>query len=293
MSDWQLSFPLPAADAERAEAVLEAHGATAISLCEAAGATAVLEPAPGETRLWDAMRAEVLFGADVDQAAVADAVARALDLPPTELKWAPIEARDWERVWLDDFKPLDFGHGLWVVPHGMTPPASATIPVRLDPGLAFGTGTHPTTALCLEALAAAPPVGQTLIDYGCGSGILAVAALKLGARRVIAIDNDPQALTATRDNARANQVAGAIETGLPGHDLPVADAVVANILAGILKQLAPVLTDALTPGGRLLMSGVLADQAAAVRRAYTPAIDFVDDTRRDGWICLRGHRRLS
>ncbi len=286
----QVVFALPAARAGLAEAALEAWGASAVTWAEAEGAEAVLEPPPGETRLWDRVRVEALFEADADLTAIHAAVAAALGEAPAD--WQAIEVPDtaWERVWLADFKPLHFGHGLWVVPTGTEPPDPGAVNLRLDPGLAFGTGTHPTTALCLEALAAAPPVGQTVIDYGCGSGLLGIAALKLGAARVIAVDNDPQALMATRDNAARNAVAERLVVQGVEAPLPDADVVVANILAGVLIELAPRLLGALQPGGRLQLAGLLDTQAAEVRGAYEPAAGFGPGAVRDGWRRLDGQR---
>jgi len=287
----QVGFDLPAARMGLAEAALESMGSLAVTAAESEGAEAVLEPAPGETRLWDQVRVQALFEPEADSAAVHAALTQALGTAPTG--WAETLLADeaWERAWLADFVPLDFGHGLWVVPSGMTPPVPEAINLRLDPGLAFGTGTHPTTALCLEQLAAHPPVGETVIDYGCGSGLLAIAALRLGARRVIAIDNEPQALVATRDNASRNGVADHLEVGGVETPLPVADRVVANILAGVLIEQAPTLMASLRSGGHLVLAGLLTAQAADVRGAYAQALDFGPGAERDGWIRLDGTRR--
>lgn len=291
MSARQVAFEVTADQAESLEAVLEAAGAEAITWAEAPGSAAVLEPPPGETRLWDWLRVEALFPADSDVDAVRAALADALGGDPSGWRTAEIADQAWERAWLEHFQPQCFGGRLWVVPGGLEPPVPEAVNIRLDPGLAFGTGTHPSTALCLEALAADPPLDETVIDYGCGSGLLAIAALRLGARRVVAVDNDPQALTATRDNALRNGVEDRLEVLGPAAALPVADRVLANILAGILQSLAPRLIDALAVGGRLTLAGLLETQADAVRAAYEPACRFEPVIRVDEWARLDGRRR--
>ena len=193
---------------------------------------------------------------------------------------------------MDDFRPMRFGERLWIVPTGYEPPDPIAINLLLDPGLAFGTGTHPTTALCLEWLDANPPVDASAIDYGCGSGVLAIAALRLGARHCIGVDLDPQALTATRDNAHRN--------GLPDEHLPVClprdlrtdpvDLVMANILSGPLVELAPALSGLVRPGGQLILSGLLEEQADAVTAAYSGSFRMAPSTLSDGWALLAGTR---
>jgi ribosomal protein L11 methyltransferase len=201
------------------------------------------------------------------------------------VRW--VKDQDWERAWLADWKSMRFGRRLWVCPTAAAPPDDPdAVVVRLDPGLAFGTGTHPTTALCLQILESLPVAGRTVIDYGCGSGILGLAALKLGAAHVRAVDLDPQALLATRDNAIRNGVSAKIEvTGIDGA-LAQAYCVMANILAGPLIELAPKLTEACEPGGYLLLSGILKTQAFAVKAAYSSAFDMVQVVERDDWCCI-------
>jgi ribosomal protein L11 methyltransferase len=195
---------------------------------------------------------------------------------------------------MDRFEPMRFGARLWIYPSGIEPPdgdASLAI-VRLDPGLAFGTGTHPTTALCLEWLDAADLGGKTIVDYGCGSGVLAIAALKLGAARVIAIDNDPQALAATLDNAQRNGVGGKVDLYLSGQWAVVpADVLVANILAGPLDELAVQFSHAVKPGGDLALSGILHGQEDDLLRRYAHWFDALHVARREDWLRISGRRK--
>jgi ribosomal protein L11 methyltransferase len=203
-----------------------------------------------------------------------------------------IQDRDWERVWLIGWKSMRFGRRLWICPTGAeTPDDPDAVVVRLDPGLAFGTGTHPTTALCLQILDSLPVSGRRVIDYGCGSGILGLAALKLGAAHVTAVDLDPQALLATRENAIRNGVSASIDVqGVDHGGLAQAYCVMANILAGPLIELEPTLTAACEPGGYLLLSGLLKTQAYAVRAAYSGAFAMVQVVERDDWCCIYAQR---
>jgi ribosomal protein L11 methyltransferase len=202
-----------------------------------------------------------------------------------------VENQEWERVWLTDWKSMRFGRRLWVCPTAAEPPDDPNaVIVRLDPGLAFGTGTHPTTALCLQILDSLPVAGRSVIDYGCGSGILSVAALKLGAAHVCAVDLDPQALLATRDNAIRNGVSSSIDVQGIEVGLRPAYCVMANILAGPLIELAPTLTEACEPGGYLLLSGLLKTQAYEVKAAYGRAFDRVQVVERDDWCCIYARR---
>ena len=272
MSWLQLSLTVDQDQAPLLEAALENAGALAVTLGDA-GDDPQLEPLPGSMPLWAAVRLRALFA---DDAAGAEQVQTlAGSLAPLSLMAPLIEQiadRAWERVWLDDFRPTRFGRRLWVCPVGQPAGDPDAVVVDLDPGLAFGTGHHPTTALCLEWLDGVNLRGLTLLDYGCGSGILAIAALKLGAAAVIAVDHDPQAIEATGANAAANGVVGGLTLCLPAElslvaaRLPVA-CVVANILAGPLVDLAPRLLAALAPGGRLVLSGVLAEQVPTVAAA--------------------------
>ena len=252
----------------------------------------ILEPAPGEFRLWPATRLQALFDdATTDCEALATDLAGALGVDAARFARAAVAQRAWERAWLEDFRPMRFGERLWICPSHASVADAGAVVVRLDPGLAFGTGTHPTTRLCLEWLDANLVPGARAIDFGCGSGVLAVAAARLGAVRVDAHDIDPQALLATRQNAAANAVAGRVQVHEAAAMLPDgAGVVLANILSGPLVELAPRLAGLLAPGGALVLAGLLDEQADEVIEAYAPWLELVAWRRLDGWTCLAGRR---
>ncbi len=272
------------------EAALENLGALGISL-EDAGEEPQFEPHPGETPLWEQVQISALLARETQAQAehLIATLGAQLGIMP-ELEILPDQA--WERVWLRDLKPMPFGKRLWVCPQGQRPPVSeGAILLTLDPGLAFGTGHHPTTALCLNWLDALPLSGKRLIDYGCGSGILAIAGLKLGAARAIAIDLDPQALEATADNAERNGVRERLRICSPAQapEKP-ADCLVANILAGPLRDLAPRLAALVKTGGSIALSGILEEQAEAVAEAYAPWIRWEETVQSGEWVLLQGKR---
>jgi ribosomal protein L11 methyltransferase len=283
-------------DPEAAEQACFDTGALAVTLADA-GDAPILEPAPGEAPLWPSVALAALYDADTDPAAVAGALRARLGRPALVLRFETVIDRVWEREWLRDFKPMRFGRRLWICPGGQSPPPAASaggapVIVALDPGLAFGTGTHATTALCLTWLDGAALAGRRVLDIGCGSGILAIAALALGAASAVAVDVDPQALTATRENAARNGLAGrlaviaaAADWG-DGHDV-----LLANILAEPLIALAPRFAAAARPGADLVLSGLLAEQAASVASACAPWFDMGHPLEREGWVCLVGRRR--
>ncbi|MEQ9914317.1 50S ribosomal protein L11 methyltransferase [Pectobacterium polaris] len=256
--------------------------------------TPVFEPLPGETRLWGDTDAIALYDAETDM----NAVIAMLEQEPLlgvgfKHKIEQLEDKDWEREWMDNFHPMQFGKRLWICPSWRDIPDPTAVNVMLDPGLAFGTGTHPTTALCLQWLDGLDLEGKTIIDFGCGSGILAIAALKLGAARAIGIDIDPQAIQASRDNAQRNGVSERLELYLP-KDQPAdlsADVVVANILAGPLRELAPLISDLPKAGGHLGLSGVLATQAEGVAEAYADKFTLDPVAEREEWCRITGQRR--
>ncbi|HQY70337.1 MAG TPA: 50S ribosomal protein L11 methyltransferase [Pseudomonadales bacterium] len=276
------------ATADRVEVVedaLLALGALSVTLADHRDVP-ILEPGVGETPLWPEVDLVALFDKDTDTAAVGAALAELLGEAARELPWEHLENRAWEREWLQYFAPLRFGERFWVCPSGTESPDPDAIVMHLDPGLAFGTGTHQTTALCLEWLATHEIAGRDVIDYGCGSGILGVAALLLGAASVRAVDIDPQALTATRDNAARNRIDPAqLVVGEPAllERAAPAGLLLANILAGPLIELAPRLAALVSPGGHAVLSGVLQTQAEAVRAAYLPWFTHLATAQRDEW----------
>jgi ribosomal protein L11 methyltransferase len=267
-----------------------ASGALSVTLTDAADEP-VLEPAPGTTPLWKAIRLTALFADGADGPARVATLEAATGLGPGAIRCESLADRAWEREWLKDFHPLRFGRRLWVCPGGQPAPDPAAVILELDPGLAFGTGTHQTTAMCLEWLDGADLAGRTVLDFGCGSGILALAALKLGAASAIATDIDPQALLATRENAARNHLESRIRICLPD-SLPEAhgDVVLANILAGPLVELAPQLAAATSPEGRILLAGMLESQAESVADAYRPWFHMTQFASREGWTVLTGTR---
>jgi ribosomal protein L11 methyltransferase len=296
MTFYEIEFPLADLSSEAVESALLEVGASSITLVDR-GDEPVLEPKPGEIRLWSDTLVRGLFqesagGAALDAARNLDRLAGVLGPHITRTaRVRRVEDKDWERVWLADWKSMRFGRRLWVCPTSAElPDDSEAVVVRLDPGLAFGTGTHPTTALCLQILDSLPVMGRSVIDYGCGSGILGIAALKLGAAHVWAVDLDPQALLATRDNAARNGVSSRIDVQGIEDSLRPAYCVMANILAGPLIELAPTLTRACEPGGYLLLSGLLKTQAYAVKAAYSAAFDIVQVVERDDWCCIYARR---
>lgn len=280
---------------EQLEDALLQAGALAVTL-EDAGDQPVLEPAPGETPLWAHTRITGLFDAQTDIEVVKKLLRRFLHAPILpECRLTTLEGRDWARAWMDNFHPMRFGRRLWICPTTQTPPDPAAINVRLDPGLAFGTGTHPTTALCLEWLDGIDLAGKTVLDYGCGSGILAIAAAKLGAQRVWAVDIDPQALLASDCNADENGVEDHIELLSPT-ELPATltvDMVLANILAGVLVQLAPEFRRRVKAGGRIVLSGILETHVEVVQAAFQQDFTLGPIRRREDWVLLEGVRRSS
>jgi len=292
MPFYEIEFPLASLSSEEIEASLHELGAVSITYADL-GDEPVLEPRPGEVKLWSETLVRALFDATTDPALSLGGLALRFGTAITgTARMRPVADQAWERAWLVDWKSMRFGPRLWVCPTTAEAPEDPdAVVVRLDPGLAFGTGTHPTTALCLEALGQLDLLGKSVLDYGTGSGILAIAALKLGAARVTAVDLDPQALLASRSNAERNGVAAALRTQRPGEPIAPADCVIANILAGILIELRPVLTEACRAGGELLLSGVLQTQVAEVANAYAPWFDMVTTVTREDWCCVRARRR--
>ena len=267
--------------------VLEAwfwdHGAVSVTVEDGLDKP-IFEPPPGEHPLWDEVMVTGLFESDISIENLTIELAR----DNYKLKDAVrLDDRAWEREWLSRFKPMQFGRRLWVCPTGFSLEPGGKVIIELDPGLAFGTGTHETTRLCLEYLDAIEVGGLDVIDYGCGSGILAIASALLGAKNVTGIDNDPQALTATTENAKRNLVT--VGTHLPGIALEPSDIVLANILAQPLVELAPMLVETMKPDGLLILSGIMSSQADWVIQAYVELVELVelvDRTELNGWVRL-------
>ncbi|MCK5918579.1 MAG: 50S ribosomal protein L11 methyltransferase [Cocleimonas sp.] len=261
-----------------------------------AGDTPVLEPLPGETPLWNDLILTALFTGDDDLSAPL------LDLQSNKQQWQiskidveRLEDQDWERAWMDDFKPMKFGENLWIYPSWNEIPEDESTKIILDPGLAFGSGTHPTTALCLEWLDANPPQGLSVIDYGCGSGILAIAAAKLGASAILATDIDPQALIATKDNMLKNKIPEfAIETCFP-EELPTepVELLIANILSGPLVELAETFAQLIKPNGTIVLSGILEEQTDNIVKAYQIGFNIIQVAQKDDWIRVTAQRTAN
>ncbi|MCX7099089.1 MAG: 50S ribosomal protein L11 methyltransferase [Methylococcales bacterium] len=250
----------------------------------------VYEPAIGETKIWSNTQVIALYELDADPGQIKSLVLQKFnntDLHDWQLE--AVDDQEWERAWMEHYKPMKFADRLWVCPTDQERYEPNTVCLTLDPGLAFGTGTHPTTALCLEWLASHEVKDKTIIDYGCGSGILAVAAILLGGDCAHAVDIDPQAITATQSNALKNKVQDKINCYLPEQFSPFqADIVLANILAKPLIDMAGQIADLVAPGGQLVLSGILYEQAEAVISAYQPYINFRPLTQQEDWIRLEG-----
>ncbi|GAA6168749.1 50S ribosomal protein L11 methyltransferase [Sessilibacter corallicola] len=267
------------------------QGAMCVTLSDNADQP-ILEPALGETPLWNETQITGLFDADIDTQQISKNLEPLQNKTQCTLRWEQLEDKDWIRAWMDEFKPIQCGKSLWICPSWCEPPEPNAVNLKLDPGLAFGTGTHPTTFLCLQWLDQIECQGKTAIDFGCGSGILAIAALLLGAKSVQGIDIDPQALIASKDNCEKN--------GLAADTFPVylpqefksdaVDIMLANILAGPLVELADEISSHLKPGGLICLSGILATQAEVVMNAYTD-IEFDKPEQKEDWVRLTGKKR--
>ncbi|MFZ7344106.1 50S ribosomal protein L11 methyltransferase [Avibacterium volantium] len=276
--------------AETISDYLEEIGSVSVTFMDSQD-TPIFEPLPGETRLWGNTDVIALFDAETDMQQIVSLLKSAGHLSEeTAYKIEQIEDKDWEREWMDNFHPMQFGKRLWICPSWREVPDENAVNVMLDPGLAFGTGTHPTTALCLEWLDSLDLNGKTVIDFGCGSGVLAIAALKLGAKSAIGIDIDPQAILASRNNAEQNGVSNRLQLFL-AKDAPQdlqADVVVANILAGPLKELAPTISQLVKTQGKLGLSGILETQAQSVCEAYQEQFSLDPVAIREEWCRITG-----
>jgi ribosomal protein L11 methyltransferase len=288
----QMRLAITPEQADPLEDLLLAVGAVSVTFMDAADEP-IFEPDLGTTPLWTQTHLLALFEGDTDSRAVLQQLEELWPgaLPPLQVE--TVEDQDWERSWMDNFQPMRFGERLWIVPSWHQAPDPGAVNLLLDPGLAFGTGTHPTTALCLEWLDQAAVKGREVIDFGCGSGILAIAALLLGASHAVGTDIDPQAIEASRDNARRNGIEDDRFDLYQPEAMPPAqaDLLLANILAGPLVSLAPQLSRLVRPGGSLVLSGILAEQTEEILDAYRQ--DFLLDpvANRDGWIRVSGIRR--
>lgn len=285
----QLTLNVSRDQAEKAEQSLLQAGALSVTFKDAED-NPVLEPAPGETPLWSELIVTGLFEADIDTLKLRQRIQTKFS--QTELRIEPLEDRDWIRAWMDHYQPMCFGQRLWICPTHLTPPQADAINLMLDPGLAFGTGTHPTTALCLQWLDQTDVRGNSVLDFGCGSGVLAIAALLLGAEHVDACDIDPQAIIASRNNAQTNQVSEKISVMYP-EELPTReyDVVMANILAGPLMQLAAKLASYTRSGGYIVLSGILNTQADDICQAYAPWFELDAPTTQEDWVRISGVKK--
>jgi ribosomal protein L11 methyltransferase len=286
-----LTLDLDGLDPDRVEESCFEFGALAVSYTDRRD-DPILEPAPGEFRLWPHSRLQALFPFEMSPAELVAGLSHVLRVDSERFEVETLADRVWEREWLRDFHPMCFGRRLWVAPHHAHVHTQGAVIVRLDPGLAFGTGTHATTAMCLAWLDENAGTGQLAIDYGCGSGVLAVAAAKLGAREAWAYDIDPQALIATRDNSAANGVDTVVQIVDQDAQLPAgADLLLANILCGPLCELAPRFAALMRPGGRIVLAGLLATQSDEVTRAHAEWFEITPFAMRDGWTALSGVRK--
>ncbi|MFQ1879385.1 50S ribosomal protein L11 methyltransferase [Aeromonas veronii] len=286
----QIRINATAKTADKVSNMLLGRGAQAVTFMDAKDVP-VYEPMPGETPLWGETEVMGLFDAETDPAPTI-AFFQQIFGEDVGYKVEQLEDKDWVREWMDHFHPMQFGERLWICPSWRDVPNPDAVNVMLDPGLAFGTGTHPTTALCLQWLDGLDLSGKTVVDFGCGSGILGIAALKLGAARVIGIDIDPQAIQASRDNAARNGVADQIELYLPA-DQPQdveADVVVANILAGPLRELAPLIAGHGKPGSLMALSGVLESQAPELETIYGQWFEMDPTAVKEEWCRLSGRK---
>ncbi|MCR3938992.1 50S ribosomal protein L11 methyltransferase [Aeromonas caviae] len=286
----QIRINATAKTADKVSNMLLGRGAQAVTFMDAKDVP-VYEPMPGETPLWGETEVMGLFDAETDPAPTI-AFFQQIFGEDVGYKVEQLEDKDWVREWMDHFHPMQFGERLWICPSWRDVPNPDAVNVMLDPGLAFGTGTHPTTALCLQWLDGLDLAGKTVVDFGCGSGILGIAALKLGAARVIGIDIDPQAIQASRDNAERNGVADQIELYLPA-DQPQdveADVVVANILAGPLRELAPLIAGHGKAGSLMALSGVLESQAPELETIYDQWFEMDPTAVKEEWCRLSGRK---
>ena len=295
MSWLQVSVVANTDNYQQVEDTLLALGAQSITYNVAAD-NPILEPQPGETPLWQNAVITGLFDHKMEVAILDQAIRQQLQPGTLDIEISELPEQDWTRAWMDTFKPMRFGRRLWICPKHTEPPEPDAVNLRLDPGLAFGTGTHPTTALCLRWLDAHVSENsghRFVLDYGCGSGILAIAALLLGAEHAHCVDIDEQALQATGDNAETNGVCTQITSCFPGQlgtSKPF-DLVLANILSGPLTALAPTLSSHCHPGSDLVLSGVLTTQADEVRERYAQSFDMSATETLDDWVLLHGKRK--
>ncbi|MCV6587934.1 MAG: 50S ribosomal protein L11 methyltransferase [Marinobacterium sp.] len=295
----QIRIEITPEQSDQYEDILLAAGCAAVTF-EDSKDQPIFEPDLGTTPLWSNTTLTGLFDANHDLEVTLAFIRQAheqlfADKPMPVIKAEILEDKDWERAWMDNYHPMQFGKRLWVCPSWREAPDPEAVNLMLDPGLAFGTGTHPTTALCLGWLDGEALETKTVVDFGCGSGILGIAALLLGARHVTAIDIDPQALQATRDNLQRNNLsADRLEAWLPEQAPAVqADYVVANILAGPLIALAETISGHVKPGGRLALSGLLSDQADGIVETYSQWFELDTVVQQEDWIRVTGTRRAS
>ena len=279
-------------EAEVLEALLAEHPEVLAVCLEDAADQPILEPKPGETPLWQQIEVEILLAETTPiEPLLMHIAASGNTLPPYRIN--RLEDQVWERVCLDQFKPITFGNALCICPSWCTPPSKSIPTLLLDPGLAFGTGTHPTTQLCLNWLAHADVKGKTVMDFGCGSGILGLSALLLGAAHLIAVDIDPQALLACEDNARKNHLHDHRLSCCYAETLPATqpDIILANILAEPLIALAPSFFNLLAPKGELVLSGILSSQCEQILQTYSTWFDMNPIVKENEWICVTGRRK--
>ncbi len=280
--------------AENVEDTLLGFGALSCTF-EDATDTPIHEPDPGKTPLWNAVVITGMFAESADGELLAALLQNEIPvLNRHDIVLKDLQGRAWERVWMEDFKPIEINPNLWVVPTFCEPPNKHAVNISIDPGLAFGSGTHPTTLLCLQWLGKLDLSNRTVVDYGCGSGILAVAAAMLGAKRVYAYDIDPQALLATKENAQRNQVTDQIEVCAKETDLSIgADVIVANILLSPLLDLSARFSDLLTENGKLGMSGVLTEQVATLAGAYAARFQHSETEILNQWVLYSARKQVT
>lgn len=285
----QLKIITPRRYVESLEDSLLACGAASVTLQDNADQP-ILEPGLGETPLWDSVKMTGLFDAEIDTAKTIKLAERRFGNPLPEHYWEQLEDKDWEREWMANYHAIRCGERLWICPSWQQPPEPDKVNLMLDPGLAFGTGTHPTTFLCMQWIDQQDFSGLEVVDYGCGSGILGIATLLLGAKKVIGVDIDPQALLATTENAKRNNLPADVMPVYLPPDCPAepVDVMLANILAGPLAELAPTLNAMTKVGGKLCLSGILAIQAKTVMAAYEPWFEFDPISEQEEWVRLTG-----